>query len=50
MTDFKKTKSKTSEHTALKKLFTEFDGIVSKGGKCTCTDKEVEAFKKVKAI
>ncbi len=50
MTEAKKAKPKATKHVALKKLFTEKDGLVKKGDECTCTAKEVALFKKVKAI
>ena len=50
MTEEKKEKPKTSKYIALKKLFTEKDGLVNKGDECTCTTKEATALKKAKAI
>jgi hypothetical protein len=50
MTEEKKVKPKASKHIALKKLFTEKDGLVKKGDECTCTAKEAAAHKKAKAI
>jgi hypothetical protein len=48
MTEVKKAKS--TKHIALKKLFTDKDGLVKKGTECTCTAKEATAHKKAKAI
>jgi hypothetical protein len=48
MTEVKKAKS--TKYIALKKLFTEKDGLVKKGDECTCTAKEASAHKKTKAI
>jgi hypothetical protein len=48
MTEVKKAKS--TKYIALKKLFTEKDGLVKKGAECTCTAKEAAAHKKAKAI
>jgi hypothetical protein len=51
MTDVKKvTKKKATKHIALKKLFTQADGLVKVGCECTCTEKEAKKFKEVKAI
>ncbi len=50
MTEAKKTKPKATKHVALKKLFTEKDGLVKKGDECTCTPKEAATHKKAKAI
>ena len=50
MSEDKKNLTKSTTHAAIKKLYTEHDGLVNKGSKCTCTAKEAELFKKVKAI
>lgn len=50
MSEVKKSKPKTTKHTALKTLSTELDGKVKAGGECNCTEKELALFKKVKAI
>ena len=49
MNELIKTK-KPVKYVALKKLFTEKNGLVKKGGICTCTAKEEELFKSVGAI
>ena len=50
MTDEKKAKKPTSKKcVALKTLFT-INGKVKKGDEFTCSTKEYEAFKKIKAV
>jgi hypothetical protein len=51
MTEEKKVKKPASKKAiALRNLCTAKNGNVKKGEECTCTTKEYEAFKKVKAI
>mgnify|MGYP003624321257 FL=1 len=45
-----KIEKKPIKYIARKKLFTTKDGIVKIGEECTPTSKELELFKKVKAI
>ncbi len=48
MTEEKKVK-KSKKHVALKNLATS-DGMVKKGAEFTCSAKELEVFKKAKAV
>ena len=49
MTEVKKKKAIKKEYVALKGLYTS-EGQVKKGESFTCSDKEFEYFKKLKAV
>ena len=49
MTEEQKVKKAPKKHTALKTLFTS-NGKVNKGEEFTCSTKELEIFKKAKAV
>ena len=50
MSEEKQKKVTSKKAVALKNLSTIKDGNVKKGQECTCTTKELEIFKKAKAI